>query len=195
MKAALGPLDCCGFLWRSRRPARNRLAGAQRRTGADQCDHRRAGTAAAVEADRAAAERSSAFRKHLARHEPHRLMERPAICCAQMRLTRSSRACRACCCPRGFARRQDTAADPGIPRTDDRRARTAVSIAAHAFQRTRLAGYSPRGYLFIMRLYSTARPRRRLRAAICQFFLPIKCARIILHFRLDALDARDRLGP
>src|SRR5438034_1543309 len=32
----------------------------------------------------------------------------------------------------GFVRRQSTAADPGIPRTDDRR-------AAHTFQRARLA--------------------------------------------------------
>jgi hypothetical protein len=30
------------------------------------------------------------------------LMERPAICCVQMRLTRSSRACRTCRCPRGI---------------------------------------------------------------------------------------------
>ena len=32
-------------------------------------------------------------------------------------------------------------------------------------------------------------------ASICQFFLPIKCARIILHFGLYAAGARDRLCP
>jgi hypothetical protein len=55
----------------------------------------------------------------------------------------SSRACRAPVVARaGFVRRQGTAADPGIPRADDRRPHTAASIAAHAFQRERLASCS-----------------------------------------------------
>jgi hypothetical protein len=105
MKAALCPLDCCGFsgVRAVLRAPRNRLGGAQGRIGADQCDHRRAGTASVVNADRGATEQQrSAFRKRLARYEPPRLMERPAICCVKMRLTRSSRACRACRCPRGI---------------------------------------------------------------------------------------------
>ena len=38
-------------------------------------------------------------------------------------------------------------------------------------------------------------PKRRLRASIWQFFLPMKCVRIILQFGLYAADPRDRLGP
>ena len=48
-------------------------------------------------------------------------MECPAICCLQMRLTPSSHAGRVCY-PRGFIRQQGNDADPGMPRTDDRRA-------------------------------------------------------------------------
>jgi hypothetical protein len=45
------------------------------------------------------------------------LMQRPAICCVQMRLTRSSRICRAPVVARmGFVRRQSTAAHPGMRR-------------------------------------------------------------------------------
>jgi hypothetical protein len=72
--------------------------------------------------------------KHLARHEQPRLMQRPAICCAQMRLTRSSHACRVCRCPRGIC----------------------TTITAHAFQRERLASYSPLGYLARSPLYNAA---------------------------------------
>jgi hypothetical protein len=90
---------------------------------------------------RAAAERSGAFR-NLARHELPRLMQRRRS--AARKYVSPGRA--ALVAPvvahAGFARRQGAAVDPGIPRTDDRRARTAVSIAAHAFQRARLASYS-----------------------------------------------------
>jgi hypothetical protein len=79
---ALGSLDHCA-LWRSRRAAR-----ISRQTGADQGDRRRAAAASVVVADcRAAVEQSSAFRKHHARHEQPRLMQRAAICCEQMCLS------------------------------------------------------------------------------------------------------------
>jgi hypothetical protein len=70
--------------------------------------------------------------KHLARHEQPRLMQRPPICSA--RLTRSSHACRVCRCPRGIC----------------------TKITARAFQRERLASYSPLGYLARSPLYNAA---------------------------------------
>jgi hypothetical protein len=51
---------------------------------------------------------------------------------------------------------RDSKADPEILRPDDWRARTAVSIAGHAFQRERLAGASPLGYLARSPLYNAA---------------------------------------
>jgi len=110
MQAALRPIDCCGF-WRSRRAARIpeqpwRCSTTDRRwpMGPSWRRHglrrRRRGFSSRRRAEQGFFE-STHFEEHLARHEQPRSMRRPAICCVQLRRPRSSRARRACCCPRG----------------------------------------------------------------------------------------------
>jgi len=169
---------------------------------------------------RTAAEQPAHFENTWHGHQQPRLMECPAICCVQMRLTPSSHAGRVCY-PRGFIRQQGNDADPGMPRTDDRRAphrdlasdsRGQIAIIDYRQPCAGLRAGAPRlSDRLIMRRANSCRLRRVPGLALnflyiarrgadcvrlfCQFFLPKKCARITLYFGWYALDTRDRLGP
>jgi len=67
---------------------------------------------------RAAVEQSSEFRKRLHGMSCPGQMQRAAICCEQMRFSRAARFA-SVVARAAFELRQSTAADPGIPRTDD----------------------------------------------------------------------------
>ena len=111
--------------------------------------------------------------------------------------------------------------DPGMPRTDDRRAphrdlasdsRGQIAIIDCRQPCAGLRAGAPRlSDRLIMRRANSCRLRRVPGLALnflyiarrgadcvrlfCQFFLPKKCARITLYFGWYALDTRDRLGP
>jgi hypothetical protein len=139
----------------------------RRRTGADQCERRGAGARPRRGFSR---EPSSALRTGTACAAP--VAAGPAICSApRISLGQIARVTPVIACA-GFVRLRGTAADPGIARANDRRiaaARTGTCPTARVLERPL---------------------QRQLRASIWQFCLPIKCARIILHFGLYAAGAR-----
>jgi len=160
MQAALCSLDHCA-LWRSRR-----LVRISRQTGADQCDRRSAAAASVIVADcRAAVEQSSALRKHLARHEQPRLMQRAAICCEPMRLSGEPRSSYLSLPARHLSYGK---ARPPIQEFLARMIelrRTAILIAAHAFRRARFASHS-RGNIEIIHVDGPAEDLVRVRRGV-----------------------------
>jgi hypothetical protein len=82
-------------------------------------------------------------------------MQRAAICCEQIRLSVEPHSSHLFIARAVFEPGQNAAADPGIPRTDDR-------VAAHAFQRARRASYS-RGNIEIIDVDEPAEDLVRVR--------------------------------
>src|SRR5215216_5784483 len=89
-------------------------------------------------------------------------MQRPAICCEQMRCSVEPRSSHLLLPARALGLRQSTAADPGIPRTDDRGAAHRDLDRGACVRRARLASYS-RGNIEIIAVDGPAEDLVRVR--------------------------------